>query len=259
MIAKILSKYIPVPRVFAKRLMKTHGIKLEDVLIKSTDMFVSLDTIFLILEKNISEQQLKVDKTNDILKTKNTRIDFRNYTPSTSKTLGYDNNYLQRSTKLNSNNKNYDVKGIVVNSDVGFSVQNIISEWSPVDWDESIPKEVHEFLYLTLDREKAFPIVNNPNTSSTLTWNNTTNQFEIKRAKPLEYEFNTEDDINQRSKVIIINHNLASRGIRVDLFSIDKSATDYKTPIEALIEYPSDNQCRIYLSWEQPIHVLIFP
>lgn len=56
---------------------------------------------------------------------------------------------------------------------------------------------------------------------------------------------------------IIIDHNFGTRNLNIQVFNIVSNEVDLKYPTYPNIEYPSDNQIKIYLSEPRRVHVVI--
>lgn len=56
---------------------------------------------------------------------------------------------------------------------------------------------------------------------------------------------------------IIIDHNFGTRNLNIQVFNIVSYEVDLKYPTYPNIEYPSDNQIKIYLSEPRRVHVVI--
>ena len=108
-------------------------------------------------------------------------------------------------------------------------------------------------LYLTLDKQKVFPFRIEKNSPIKITFDPTKNdgEFVIGMSDSMFYE-SQEEELD-----IIIDHNFGTRNLNIQVFNIVSNEVDLKYPTYPNIEYPSDNQIKIYLSEPRRVHVVI--
>ena len=187
----------------------------------------------------------------NLLKTKNKIIGF--FSPSTknvnqnldiTQNLTTDEiNTLRKSRGLNLKEDQQQVQNVIFNEDVGL-ITSIIN---------SPNNSYGKTLYLTLDKQKVFPFRIEKNSPIKITFDPTKNdgEFVIGMSDSIFYE-SQEEELD-----IVIDHNFGTRNLNIQVFNIVSNEVDLKYPTYPNIEYPSDNQIKIYLSEPRRVHVVI--
>ena len=152
-------------------------------------------------------------------------------------------NTLRKSRSLNLKEDQQQVQNVTFNEDVGL-ITSIIN--SP---NNSYGKTI----YITLDKQKVFPFRIEKNSPIKITFDPTKNdgEFVIGMSDSMFYE-SQEEELD-----IIIDHNFGTRNLNIQVFNIVSNEVDLKYPTYPNIEYPSDNQIKIYLSEPRRVHVVI--
>lgn len=187
----------------------------------------------------------------NLLKTKNKIIGFfshstknvnQNLEISQNLTTG-EINTLRKSRGLNLKEDQQQVQNVTFNEDVGL-ITSIIN---------SPNNSYGKTLYLTLDKQKVFPFRIEKNSPIKITFDPTKNdgEFVIGMSDSIFYE-SQEEELD-----IIIDHNFGTRNLNIQVFNIVSNEVDLKYPTYPNIEYPSDNQIKIYLSEPRRVHVVI--
>ena len=152
-------------------------------------------------------------------------------------------NTLRKSRGLNLKEDQQQVQNVTFNEDVGL-ITSIIN---------SPNNSYGKTLYLTLDKQKVFPFRIEKNSPIKITFDPTKNdgEFVIGMSDSIFYE-SQEEELD-----IIIDHNFGTRNLNIQVFNIVSNEVDLKYPTYPNIEYPSDNQIKIYLSEPRRVHVVI--
>ena len=152
-------------------------------------------------------------------------------------------NTLRKSRSLNLKEDQQQVQNVTFNEDVGL-ITSIINS----------PNNAHgKTLYITLDKQKVFPFRIEKNSPIKITFDPTKNdgEFVIGMSDSIFYE-SQEEELD-----IVIDHNFGTRNLNIQVFNIVSNEVDLKYPTYPNIEYPSDNQIKIYLSEPRRVHVVI--
>ena len=152
-------------------------------------------------------------------------------------------NTLRKSRGLNLKEDQQQVQNVTFNEDVGL-ITSIINS----------PNNAHgKTLYITLDKQKVFPFRIEKNSPIKITFDPTKNdgEFVIGMSDSIFYE-SQEEELD-----IVIDHNFGTRNLNIQVFNIVSNEVDLKYPTYPNIEYPSDNQIKIYLSEPRRVHVVI--
>ena len=152
-------------------------------------------------------------------------------------------NTLRKSRSLNLKEDQQQVQNVTFDEDVGL-ITSIIN---------SPNNSYGKTLYLTLDKQKVFPFRIEKNSPIKITFDPTKNdgEFVIGMSDSMFYE-SQEEELD-----IIIDHNFGTRNLNIQVFNIVSNEVDLKYPTYPNIEYPSDNQIKIYLSEPRRVHVVI--
>ena len=152
-------------------------------------------------------------------------------------------NTLRKSRGLNLKEDQQQVQNVTFNEDVGL-ITSIIN---------SPNNSYGKTLYITLDKQKVFPFRIEKNSPIKITFDPTKNdgEFVIGKSDSMFYE-SQEEELD-----IIIDHNFGTRNLNIQVFNIVSNEVDLKYPTYPNIEYPSDNQIKIYLSEPRRVHVVI--
>ena len=187
----------------------------------------------------------------NLLKTKNKIIGFFSHSSKnvnqnldiTQNLTTNEINTLRKSRSLNLKEDQHQVQNIAFNEDVGL-ITSIIN---------SPNNSYGKTLYLTLDKQKVFPFRIEKNSPIKITFDPTKNdgEFVIGMSDSMFYE-SQEEELD-----IIIDHNFGTRNLNIQVFNIVSNEVDLKYPTYPNIEYPSDNQIKIYLSEPRRVHVVI--
>ena len=141
-------------------------------------------------------------------------------------------NTLRKSRSLNLKEEQHQVQNVTFNEDVGL-ITSIIN---------SPNNSYGKTLYLTLDKQKVFPFRIEKNSPIKITFDPTKNdgEFVIGMSDSIFYE-SQEEELD-----IIIDHNFGTRNLNIQVFNIVSNEVDLKYPTYPNIEYPSDNQIKVY-------------
>ena len=152
-------------------------------------------------------------------------------------------NTLRKSRGLNLKEDQQQVQNVTFNEDVGL-ITSIIN---------SPNNSYGKTLYITLDKQKVFPFRIEKNSPIKITFDPTKNdgEFVIGMSDSIFYE-SQEEELD-----IVIDHNFGTRNLNIQVFNIVSNEVDLKYPTYPNIEYPSDNQIKIYLSEPRRVHVVI--
>lgn len=207
--------------------------------------FDNLDTVFSILKsrlvdiKNIlSANQEAIDrnsiKIDEVDSKKNNKISFLAYSDLYTNTKEISNPILKKSLDVNSKH----VGGIIADEDSG------------IEFTEHIEEEV-SYIKVNIEDSKINGIKFVTESSVKIAWNQQLKAYEILQNDIYQY------DSPSPESTITINHNLGTRALDIKTFKFDPQDIELKYPIVTGIEYPSDNQVKIYLTSPQYISVLI--
>lgn len=226
---------------------------------KMTSRFFSLgeyfDSLSIWLQVSTLETTQLIQKnltdTLNQLKTKNKILGFFSYsknninsniqldTPLTPDEI----DTLRKSKALNLKNDQQQIQNIIFNEEVGL-ITSIIN--SP---NENFGKT----LYLTLDKQKVFPFRIEKNSPIKITYDPLKNggEFVIGMSDSLFYESQEEETD------IVIDHNFGTRNLNIQVFNIVGGEVDLKYPTYPNMEFPSDNQIKLFLSEPRRVHVVV--
>ena len=175
------------------------------------------------------------------LKTKNKIIGFFSYsTKNVNQNLDITQNLttdeintLRKSSGLNLKEDQQQVQNVTFNEDVGL-ITSIIN---------SPNNSYGKTLYLTLDKQKVFPFRIEKNSPIKITFDPTKNdgEFVIGMSDSLFYESQEEETD------IVIDHNFGTRNLNIQVFNIVGGEVDLKYPTYPNMEFPSDNQIKLFL------------
>lgn len=176
----------------------------------------------------IDRNKLEIEKKNNI-------INFLSFSDTFTENANHTNPILKKTILENPDDQ---ITGIIIDEDSGLE-SSIITEA-----DKS-------YIKLNIDENLLKSLVFTSTGSVKVSWDETSKSYKIEQADTLIYTSQNPE------KEIILDHNLNSRAIDVKAFKLLDNDVDLKYPIVPGIEYPSDNQVRIYLTEAQRIQVLI--
>ena len=242
-IPKIVSRNVFIPRIIVDLLRTEQEVidrKNNENLSKNFD---NIETIFPIIRdriqeiKNIiSDMEMEIDRNSNKIEeledTKNNKIIFSAY--SENYTMENTSDELLKHT-LNISNH---VERLIADEDSGVQFNNYTIG------DKS-------YIKVNIDDSKLDGITFVSDSSVKIVWNETLKAYEIEQNDIFRYDSSEPED------TITINHNLSTRALDIKIFKLDPTDIDLKYPIVPGIEYPSDNQIKIYLTSKQLISVLI--
>lgn len=240
---KTLSSNVNIPKVIIDK-FRTQTEYTERL--TNLSKFDNLEVFFEILKnrlldiKNIlSDINTSIDRNNlDIKKleeTKNNKINFSTYSEGYSNPDETTTNPILKNT-IGVNTS--EVIGIIADEDSGLIFNEVIEE------DKS-------FIKLNLDDSKINGIKFISDASVQISWNKNYNAYEIIQNDIFQY-----NSIEPETE-ITITHNLSTRGLDIKTFKLDQDDIELRYPITTGIEYPNDDQVKIYLTSPQLISVLI--
>lgn len=241
---KKLSDKVLIPR-FISNLFRTD----EDKLLlgeKPNKGFDSLSVVFALLNNKIIKLQNIINDNTDAINrnkikidTKNDKINFlsfsKNY-PENEEFQTSSNIFLKNTLPVNTGM----VSGIISDEDSGIEIVEI--------------KEAGKnFIKLNFDENKIKDIkfISSNTSSVKIVWDEANGGFRVEQNTILLYES------TKKETEIIIDHNLGTKAIDIKTFKILNNDVDLKYPIVPGLEFPSDNQVRIYLTEPLMVHVLI--
>lgn len=238
-----LSANIHIPKLITDR-FRTQS-EVEERLL-NPDRFDSLDVFFEILKNRFLDIKNSLSAIDNAIDRNNLRIDEleikkNNKISFLSHSIDYTN---PDSTIINDVLK----QSLTVNTDQVVGV--IAEEDSGIVFTE-IKEDDKNFIKIDLDDSKINGIKFISEASVQVQWNPRLNAYEILQNDIFQY-----NSIEPETE-ITINHNLGTRGLDIKMFKLDPNDVELRYPISTGIEYPNDDQVKIYLTSPQLISVLI--
>lgn len=241
---KKLSDRVVIPR-FISNLFRSPDDKtaLGD---KPNKGFDSLSTVLALLNnKIISMQNIINDNTEAInrnknkIETKNDIINFLSFSKNYPNNLDYPthtNVFVKKTYTTNTGM----ISGIIADEDSGIEIVEV-------------KENGKNFIKFNFDENKIKDIkfIASANSSVKIVWDEQAGGFKVEQNTILLYES------SKPETEIIIDHNLGTKAIDVKVFKILNNDIDLKYPIVPGMEFPSDNQVRVYLTTPLKVHVLI--
>lgn len=239
---KWLSNNIYIPKILTNRFRTESEIVDRNTL---PSQFDNINTLFEIIKnrlndfKNIlsaNEEAIDRNRLNieELESSKNNKIRFSAYSEIFSNPENPENPILQKSIEVNT----AQVEGIIADEDSGIVFTEHLS-----DGKSSIK--------IALEDSKINGIKFVSDSSVKINWNNHIKAYEILQNDIFQY--NSE----QQETEITITHNLGTRALDIKVFKFDPQDIELRYPIMVGMEYPSDNQVKIFLTSPQFISVLI--
>lgn len=238
-----LSSNIKIPRYLTDKFRNTEETSLRALspakFDSLNDFMYLLKARFIDIKNSLSDINAAIDRNNlridELDKKKNNKINF----------LAYSKNF---------SNPDTEVKNPVLKNSIDVSQNEVVGVIS--DEDSGIEFTEHQeldktFIKINIDDSKIDGIKFVTSSSVKINWNAQIGAYEILQNDIFRY------DSEVPESEIIINHNLGTRALDVKVFKFLPHDTDLKYPIVPGMEYPSDNQIRIYLTNKQLISVLI--
>lgn len=237
-----LSNKIKIPLILTNQFRNESEVLVRNTMpskFDSLDVFLSILKNRLVDIKNIlSANQDAIDRNSieiDDLKTgKNNKISFFAYSESYTNPDNPANPILKKSLGVNTKH----INGIIADEDSG------------IEFTEQVIGD-NGFIKINIDDTKIDGIKFITDSSVKINWNKQKKAYEILQNDIFQY------DSAEAESEIIINHNLGTRALDIKTFKFDPFDLELKIPIVTGMEYPSDNQVRIYLTSAQFISVLI--
>lgn len=237
-----LSNKIHIPKFIVNRFRTEEEATARNL---QPSQFDNLDTLFSILKnrltdiKNIlSANQDAIDRNSikivELDSKKNNKISFLAYSDLYTNPDEISNPVLKKTLGVNTQH----VGGIIADEDSG------------IEFTEHIENDV-SFIKVNLEDSKINGIKFISDSSVKINWNEQLKAYEVLQNDIFQY------DSPSPEKEITINHNLGTRALDIKTFKFDPQDIELKTPIVTGMEYPSDNQVKIYLTSAQYISVLI--
>lgn len=245
---KVLSKNVFIPRVFLDVLrteeeaIQRKQLGINGSLSKNFDNVEILITLIksrlLDIKNIISDMKNDMDrysiKIDELDEKKNNKIMFSAYSDNYTNTKDVQNPILKKSLEVNTNQ----VEGIIADEDSG------------IEFTEHVENGI-SYIKINLEDSKIDGLKFVSDSSVKINWNPNIKAYEVEQNDIFRYDSSEAEDN------IIINHNLSSRALDVKVFRYDPADIDLKYPIMVGMEYPSDNQIRLYLTNKQYVSVLI--
>lgn len=206
------------------------------------EVFEILRLRFLDIKNSLSDINKAIDRNNlriDELDTKkNDKISFSAYSDNyTNPDPKLTNIVLKKSIIVNDN----EVIGVIADENQGIEFTEHL--------DTGIPGK--SFIKIGIDDSKLDGINFITSSSVKIEWNAKAKAYEILQNDSFVYHS------AQPEKEITINHNLGTVALDVKIFKYDPKDLELRYPIMPGIEYPSNNQVKIYLTSNQLVSVLI--
>ena len=231
-IPKIISdKFRNEEEIISRNLNSQKFDSLDDLFIIIKARFEDIKNSLLAINKAIDRNNLRIEELD---KKKNNKINFLAYSKNYSNPDPISNQVLKKTVKVNNN----EVTGIVADEDSG------------IDFTEHV-ENGSSFIKINIDDSKIDGINFITNSSVKIQWNAQFGAYEILQNDSFVYHS------EKPEKEITINHNLGTVALDVKVFKLDPKDLDLRYPIMTNIEYPSNNQLKVYLTSEQLISVLI--
>lgn len=243
-ITKILSKNVFIPRAIVDSLRTIDEVNERKLDLNLSTNFDNLETLISIIKtrfqefKNIiNDMESDIDRNRinieELDKAKNNKINFYGYSENFN-SPDNENIILQKTLNVN----NTEVVGIIGDEDSG------------IEFTEHL-ENGKSFIKIKLEDSKIDGLNFISDSSVKINWNPILKAYEIEQNDIFRYNSNEAED------TITIQHNLSTRALDVKVFRLDPNDLDLRYPIMTGIEYPSDNQIKIYLTNKQLISVLI--
>lgn len=187
------------------------------------------------INNSINENKSTLDRYGNIIDKKNNKITFLAYSdqyPENSSS----NQFLKKSLNISTGH----IEGIIADEDSGIEINEII-------------ENDKNFIKFNFDdsKLKGLKFHSASNSSIRIIWSDEVNGYVVEQNTLLVYES------SEAETEIIIDHNLGTKAIDIKTFKLLRNDVDLKYPIEPGIEFPSDNQIRLYLTEPLFVHVLI--
>lgn len=203
------------------------------------EFFTILQSRFIDIKNSLSDINKAIDRNNlrieELDIKKNNKINFLAYSKNyTNPDQNIKNPVLKKSLDVSTN----EVVGVVADEDSGIE----FTEHQEAD---------KTFIKMNVDGSKIDGIKFITSSSVKINWNEQAGAYEVLQNDILRYDSATPED------TITINHNLNTRALDVKVFKLIPTDIDLKYIIAPGIEYPSDNQIKIYLTNKQLISVII--
>lgn len=232
-----LGNSIYIPKIF------TNLFRSDEELISSTNKgFDNLNTTFTLIAKklkilnnSINENKETLDRYGNIIENKNNKIDFYAYSEQFPEN-GKSNQFLNKSLEVSTGN----IEGFIADEDSGIEINEIIEDdknYIKLNFDDS--------------KLKGIKFHSASNSSIRIIWDDNIQGYKVEQNTLIVYES------SEPETEIIIDHNLGTKAIDVKTFKILANDVDLRYPIVPGIEFPSDNQVRLYLTEPRIVHVLI--
>lgn len=205
----------------------------------SLDVFLSILKNRLVDIKNIlSANQDAIDRNSiridELDSKKNNKISFLAYSDLYTNPDEIMNPVLKNSLGVNTKH----VGGIIADEDSG------------IEFTEHIEDDV-SYIKVNLEDSKINGIKFVTDSSVKINWNEQLKAYEVLQNDIFQY------DSPSPESEITITHNLGTRALDIKVFKFDPQDVELRYPIMVGMEYPSDNQVKIFLTSPQYISVLI--
>lgn len=238
-----LSNIIKVPKFISDRFVegteesKINLPKLESLNTVFGHIYLQFQKYKLLIsqiQNLIKDNTAAIDRNIKEIEKKNNKIDFMSY----SENFVHDSPHTNPILKHTVTDASGDVTGVIFDEDSGLEsvlIQEGDRNFIKINWDETI-----------LEKLKF-----TSSGSVKISWDAETGSYLIEQNDTLLYTSQAKET------EIVLDHNLGTRALDVKTFKLVDNDLDLKTPIHPGIEYPSDNQVRIYLTEAIKIQVLI--
>lgn len=239
---KWLSNRIHIPKFIVNQFRTTEEAEARNLM---PSQFDNLDTVFSILKsrlvdiKNIlSANQDAIDRNSiridELDSKKNNKISFLAYSDLYTNPDEISNPVLKKSLDVNTKH----VGGIIADEDSG------------IEFTEHVENDV-SYIKVNLEDSKINGIKFVTDSSVKINWNEQLKAYEVLQNDIFQY------DSQSPESEITITHNLGTRALDIKVFKFDPQDIELRYPIMVGMEYPSDNQVKIFLTSSQYISVLI--
>lgn len=202
---------------------------LNDLVNLLQNKFLSIKNIFFDMEKTIDRNSIKIDELGE---SKNNKIMFSAYSKEFSNP-SFSDPILKNTIPVTEHSE-----GIIANEDSGLEISNHLENGK-------------NFIKLEIDGSKIDGINFVSDSSVKIKWNSALNAYELEQNDIFRYDSEEPED------EISIKHNLSTRALDVKVFKLNPDDIDLKYPIIPGMEYPSDNEIKIYLTRKELISVII--
>lgn len=238
---KVLGNIILIPKIITNLLRSKEELDIisEETRNKGFDNLNTTISLivkkFKLLKNSINDNKDAIDRYSIILDKKNDKIIFLSYSENFPES-GSINEFLNKTIEVSTG----EITGIIADEDSGIEINEI-------------KENDKNFIKINFDdsKLKGLKFITSSNSSVKIGWDEQQQGYLVTQNDILLYQS------SEPETEIIIDHNLGTKAIDVKTFKFLANDVDLKYPIVPGIEYPSDNQVRLYLTEPRLVQVLI--